>query len=91
MAQYTGADAGFLQGKLSEWLLITWRSALTLSLPRVVKFKFLLQPHQRYTSHCMNNLTFIAASILRLKIFVLPILTTSLLLFPLKRLGECAF
>ena len=29
-------------------LYIRWRSLLTLSFPRVINIKFLLQPHQKY-------------------------------------------
>ena len=51
-----------------------------------VNFKFLLQPYQK-SSHSMKNLTF--HSLLRRKMIILPILTTSLGLF--RRLGEWTF
>ena len=41
------------------------------------------------TSHSMENLAF--HSLLRLKMIITPILTTSLIHFSLERLGECAF
>ena len=45
--------------------------------------------HRNITSHSMKNLVF--HSLLRWKIIVLPILTTPLIRFCLKRLGECTF
>ena len=48
---------------------------LTLSLPRVINVKFLLQPHQKITSHSKENLAFYR--LLRWKTVILPILTTS--------------
>ena len=55
---------------------------LTLSLPRVINFKFPLQPHQNILSHSMKNLAF--HSLLRWKMITLPILTSSLIDFSLK-------
>ena len=45
-----------------------------LSLPRVINFKFPLQPHQKYTPHSMKNLAF--HSLLRLNMVILPFPTT---------------
>ena len=52
---------------------------LTLSLPRVINFKFPQQPHQKYCPHHMKNSAF--HSFLRGKMIILPILTTSLIHF----------
>ena len=63
---------------------------LTLSLPRVIKFKYLscclpinISPHS------MENLAFL--SLLRWKIIILPILTTPLIHFSLKGWGNVLF
>ena len=47
----------------TPWYILgskNWKSlCLTLSLPRVIKFKFPLQPHQKYiTLHSMKNIAF---------------------------------
>ena len=55
---------------------------LTLPLPRVIKFKFALQPHQKYNITRYGELGF--HSLLRWKMIILPILTTSLLYFSSK-------
>ena len=60
-------------------------TTLTLSLPRVINVKFLLQPHQNITSHSMKNIAF--HSVLRWKMIILPILTTSLIHFTFLNLG----
>ena len=65
---------------------IQWRCRLTLSLPRVIYFKFLLQPHQKYYITHYEELGF--SYLPRWKI-ILPILTTSLIGILFKRLGEC--
>ena len=62
---------------------------LTLSLPRVINFKFLLQPHQNITSHSVKNLAFYCS--LRWNMIRLPILIISLIHYSLGRLGECTF
>ena len=55
----------------------------SLSLSRVISVKFPLKPHQRYyTSHSMKNLAF--HSLLRWKMIILPILTTTLIQFSSK-------
>ena len=63
----------------SEWV--------TLPLARVINFKFPLQPHQKYyvtqyEAHSMKKLAF--HSLLRWKLIMLPILTTSRLHLSLK-------
>ena len=49
-----------LKKRLGEWTSYTEicirNFHLTLSLPRVINVKFLLQPHQKYKSHSMKNL-----------------------------------
>ena len=57
---------------------------LTLSLPIATNFKFPLQPqsHEILPSHSKENLAFY--NLLRWEIIILPILTTSLIYFPLK-------
>ena len=63
------------------------RAPLTgLSLPRVINFKFPLQPHQNITSHSMENLAL--HSLLRWNMIKLPIITTSLIRFLSKKLGN---
>ena len=54
---------------------------LTLSLPRVINFEFPCSLPRNMTSHSMKNLAF--HSLLRGKIIILPILTTSLIHFSL--------
>ena len=64
--------------------------ALTLYIPRVIKFKFPLQPHQKYYITLQyEELAF--HSLLRRKMIVLPILTTSPNTFLFKRLREYTF
>ena len=58
------------------------RTKLPLSLPRVINFKFLLQPHQKFHITQHEKLGF--HSLLRRKMIILPILTTSLIYFSLK-------
>ena len=60
---------------------------LTLPLPGGINFKFLLQPHQKY--YITKNLAF--HSLLKCKTIMLPILTTSLILFLLRWLGAYSF
>ena len=60
---------------------------LTLSLPRVINFKFPLQPHKKHRIKRMKNLTSI--SLLRWQMIILPILTTVLITFHFKSLEEC--
>ena len=55
----------------------------------VINVKFLLQPHQKYTSHSKENLAF--HSLLRWKMIIIQILATPLMHFLFKRLGECTF
>ena len=66
-------------------------SVKILPLPRVINFKFLLQPHQKYyITYCsMENVVF--HSLLRCKIITLPIVTTPLIHLYSKMLGECTF
>ena len=54
---------------------------LALPLPKSVQFQFPPQTHQIITQY-MKNLSF--HSLLRWQIIILPILTTSLMIFPLK-------
>ena len=61
----------------------------TLSLPRVINVNFPLQPQQKYYITQMKNLAFY--NLLRLKMIILPIHTTSLIHFSLERLGKCSF
>ena len=63
--------------------------SLTLSLPRVINFKFPCSLTRNITSHSMKNLAF--HSLLRWEMIILPILTTSFIHFSLGRLGECTF
>ena len=56
-------------------LVCTDISQFSLSLPRVINVKFPLQPHQKYHTHSMKELTF--HSLLRWKMIFLPVLTTS--------------
>ena len=63
--------------------------SLTLPLPRVSNFKFPCSLTRNITSHSMKNLAF--HSLLRWKMIILPILTTSFIHFSLGRLGECTF
>ena len=81
------------RGNRLEWggknsVVFGMRGALTLSFPRVINVKFLLQPHQKYKSHSMKNLAF--HSLLRWKMIILPILTTSPYI-ALSSFGECYF
>ena len=62
---------------------------LILSLPRVINFKFHLQPHQKYASHSMKNLPF--HSLLRLKMIVLPNYQSITHALPYKSLGERSY
>ena len=55
---------------------------LSLSLPRVISVKFLGQPHQKHITQSMENVAF--HRLLRWKMIILPILTTSLIHFSLK-------
>ena len=55
---------------------------LILSLPRVINFKFSCSLTSNITSHSMKNMAF--HSLLRWKMIILPILTTSLIHFSLK-------
>ena len=52
---------------------------------RVINFKFPLQPYQEYYI-TLENLAFHS-----LQKIILPILTTSLIYFSFRRLGECTF
>ena len=52
---------------------------LTLSFPRVINVKFPLQPHQKITSHSVQNLAF--RGLLRREMIILLILTTSLIIW----------
>ena len=62
---------------------------LTLSLPRVINFKFPLRPHQKILHHTAWRVAF--HSLLRWKMILLPILTISLIHFSFRRLGEGTF
>ena len=62
---------------------------LTLSLLRVINFKFPLQPQQKYYITQYGELGFY--SLLRWKMIILPILPTSIIHFLSNRLGECTF
>ena len=66
-----------------DFLMDIGSRILTLSLPRVINFKFLLQPHQKYYITQCEELGF-SWLILRWKMIVLPILTTSLIHFSWK-------
>ena len=59
---------------------------ITFSLPRVITFKFPLQPPKNRTSCCIENLAF--HSLLRWKMIILSILTTSLVYFPFWKVGR---
>ena len=60
-----------------------WLEALlTLSLPRMINFKFFLQLHQKYHTTQCEELVF--HSLLRREMIILPILITSLIHFSLK-------
>ena len=65
-----------------SWCWVTRLSppSWTLSLPRVTNIKFLLQPHQKYYITQYEELGF--HCLLRWKMIILPILTTSLIYFP---------
>ena len=67
-----------------KWQLET--TPLTLSLPGVINFNFLLQSLTRDISYSMENSAF--DSLLRWKLTGLSILTTPLNTFVLERLGE---
>ena len=56
---------------------------LTLSLPRVINFKFPLQPHPKYTITRYEELGFSLLTQMKDK-FILPFLTTSLVRFSFK-------
>ena len=62
---------------------------LTLSLLRVISFKFLLQPHQKYHIAQYGELDSSYSSSPTRKMIILPILTTSRIHYSLGRLGEC--
>ena len=75
-------------GRIVHVKLCMWDEDLTLSLPRVINFKFPLQPHHKYYITQYGDLAF--DSLLRWKM-IIPILTTLLTHLSLRRLGECAF
>ena len=68
--------------------LLSW--TLTLSLPKVINFKFLLQPHLKYYITQHEECLAAFHSLLRWEMIILTILPTSLIQFPLGRLGEIA-
>ena len=69
------------------WIPTSMVIGLILSLPRVINYSCSLT--RNITSHSMENL--IVHSILRWKMIIPPILTTSLIHLSSGRLGECTF
>ena len=61
------------------------------SFPRVINFKFPLQPHQEYYITQCLELAFHNLLIWKIDDYTIPILTTWPIHFSLGRLGECAF
>ena len=68
--------------KSLQWAYSEWYGVFTLSLPRVINSNFPCSLTRNMTSHSMKNLAF--HSLLRWKMVVLPILTTSLIYFSFK-------
>ena len=62
---------------------------LTLSLPRVINFKFPQPPKRNITSHSMENMAFYSFTQMKDNYTTPPILTSYLIHF--SRLGECTF
>ena len=72
-------SSDYISMGFQDWNVIV---VLTLSLPRVINFKFPLQPQQKFMSHSMESLAF--NSLPRCKLVILPILTTSFIHFSLQ-------
>ena len=68
---------------------LSQRLYLALPLPRVINVKFPLQPHQKHNITQYKNLAF--HSLLRWKMIILPILTSSLMCFCSKSWGNVRF
>ena len=83
------------QGQAYEQYRLWWRKSASRALSlccgrqKAINIKFPLQPHKKYYITQYEELGF--HRLLRCKMITLPILTTSLIHFLFRRLGECTF